>query len=138
MLYLRRGTTITLTATLLLLYSTIAMAQTSPGRFEVGGSFTGIRNVPLPSNLGPGVEGDLNIGRHFALDAAVNWLPSTTRVGQTVVGLFGAKVGTRTDRFGFFAKVRPGFFTTDNELRSSTLIFPAIVGVSRFDRLTQR
>jgi hypothetical protein len=126
------------------------MGQDSPGRFEVGGSFTALRNPFLPSNLGPGVEGDLNIGRHIALDAAVSWLPSTSRPGQTVVGLFGAKIGTRTDHFGFFAKVRPGFFTTDNELRSSTFIllppviqsgtvvFPPPVFVERFDRLTQR
>ena len=125
-------------ASLLLCFSTLAIAQDSPGRFEVGGSFTAIRNPFLPSNLGPGIEGDFNIGRHFALDAAVSWLPSTTRVGQTVVGLFGAKVGTRTDHFGFFAKVRPGFFTTDNELRSSTFSFPPAVFVERFDRLTQR
>lgn len=123
---------------LLLFHSVIALAQDSPGRFEIGGSVTAIRNAFLPSNVGPGLEGDLNIGRHFALDAAVTWLPSTSNAGQTVVGLFGGKAGARTDHFGFFAKVRPGFVTIDNALRSSTLVFPAPFGVSRFDRLTHR
>jgi hypothetical protein len=127
-----------LTIVLLLFYPALALAQDTPGRFEVGGSVTAIRNAFLPSNVGPGLEGDLNIGRHFALDAAVTWLPSTSHAGQTVVGLFGAKVGTRTDHFGFFAKVRPGFVTMDNALRASTLVFPAPFGVSRFDRLTHR
>lgn len=129
-----------LAAVFLLFYSTLALVgQDSPGRLEVGGGLTAIRNGTfLPSNLGPGLEADLNLGRHFALDAALDWLPSNTNAGSTLIGLFGGKVGTRTEHFGFFGKVRPGFVTVSNALRASSIVFPAPLGISRFDRLTQR
>lgn len=113
----------------------------SPGHFEVGVNFTAIHSHQLVSNFGPGVEGDFNIGRHFALDAALNWFPSNSRAGQTTIGLFGGKVGARTQHFGFFGKVRPGFVTVDNAVREETLVLS--VGtfqapIVRFDRLTER
>src|SRR5215471_17421945 len=82
---------------LLLTYSPLSSAQDSPGRFEVGGNFTALR-LNGTANFGPGLEGDFNFGRHFALDAAFNWLPASP-YGHTIQGLFGGKVGTRTEHF---------------------------------------
>lgn len=115
--------------------SFVAWSQDAVGRFELGGSLIGVRDFKLSSSVGVGVEGDLNLGRHVALDAAIDWLPL---IGDnTVVGLFGAKVGTRTQHFGFFGKVRPGFVTIGSVFRESTLsISPSFVD-TRFDRLTQ-
>jgi hypothetical protein len=115
-----------------------AAAQDSPGRFEVGGNVTAIRKVANASaNLGPGLSADVNFGRHFALDAGFSWLPSTGFGGQTLIGLFGAKIGTRTKHFGFFGKARPGFLTIGNVFLASSIV----VGqnpVATFGRLTER
>src|SRR5262249_19513400 len=85
-------------------------------------------------NFGPGLEGGVNFGRHFALDGAFNWLPAGSR-DHTIQGLFGGKVGTRTEHFGVFGKVRPGFVTRDNQFREFIEIAPISV---RFARLTER
>jgi hypothetical protein len=129
---------------LLLIIPFPAVGQDSPGRFEVGGSFTTLHNpgFSFSSNLGPGLEGDLNFGRHFALDAALDWFPSNNLFGHTVMGLFGGKAGTRTKHFGFFGKVRPGFITIDNTLRQETAVEDNSGNLislnTRFDRLTER
>jgi Outer membrane protein beta-barrel domain len=126
--------------TILLTQSPTASAQDSPGRFEVGGNFTALRFNQV-ANFGPGIEGDVNFGRHFALDAAFNWLPASP-YEHTIQGLFGGKVGTRTEHFGFFGKVRPGFVSRGDQLREETIILgPApIISIPniRFGRLTER
>ncbi len=121
-----------------------AVGQDSPGRFEIGGSLTTLRGrgISFSENLGPGLEGDFNIGRHFALDAALDWFPSNSLLGHTAMGLFGGKAGTRTKHFGFFGKIRPGFLTVDNSLREDILVennigIPISI-MTRFDRLTER
>jgi hypothetical protein len=114
---------------LVLLCSTFTLAQDSPGRFELGGNFTAIHFFdtskigPGVSTIGPGVEGDFNLGRHLALDGAFTWMPGSFPRGTTTTGLFGVKAGTRTQRFGFFGKVRPGFITFSNVVRDDTLTF---------------
>ncbi|HKF22644.1 MAG TPA: outer membrane beta-barrel protein [Candidatus Angelobacter sp.] len=120
-----------------------ACAQDSPGRFEVGGNFTALR-FNGTGNFGPGVEGDVNFGRHFALDAAFNWLPAN-RYEHITQGLFGGKAGVRTEHFGFFGKVRPGFISRPNQLREETIVSGVASGTAfitvsglRVDRLTER
>jgi hypothetical protein len=120
-----------------LLLPTRSIAQdSSPSRFEAGGSFTAVRGTSFSGDMGPGVEGDVNFGRHLAFDAAFNWLPAS--FSHTVNGFFGAKIGTRTQHFGFFGKVRPGFFSTAYVLRGATLNLDTLEGTSRFGRLTER
>ena len=68
------------------------------------------------------MEGDINFGRHFALDGSFSWFPKNTIGNNAMTGLFGVKAGTRTEHFGFFAKVRPGFLTFDNALREETIL----------------
>jgi len=117
----------------------LATAQDSPGRFEVGGNFTALR-LERTANFGPGIEGDFNFGRHFALDAAFNWLPASP-YEHTIQGLFGGKVGTRTEHFGFFGKVRPGFISRGDQLREETIVSgPSFITIPsiRFGRLTER
>ncbi|HZU32857.1 MAG TPA: hypothetical protein VFB79_17205 [Candidatus Angelobacter sp.] len=141
-----------------LLFPSIRLwSQDSPGRFEVGANLT-VLNIGLiegevgggvdpivPSVIrvaafGPGVEGDFNFGRHFALDGSYSWLPTTP--SHIMTGLFGAKVGTRTQHFGFFGKVRPGFISFSNTLREATTVTDltnfAISETTRSARLTER
>jgi hypothetical protein len=131
--------TFKLSVACILLCSTLALAQDSPGRFEVGGNFTALR-FGRTGLFGPGVEGDINFGRHFALDVAYSWLPTSPT--HLMTGLFGAKVGTRTEHFGFFGKVRPGFISIGNTLRDETFTFgPGPLDFTssiRFGRLTER
>jgi hypothetical protein len=126
-------------AACLLLSPTFIRAQDSPGRFELGGNFTAVRFEHLPTQLGPGVEGDINFGRHFAFDAAYSWLPRGA--AHIMTGFFGAKVGTRTKHFGFFGKVRPGFISFGSEEREATEVFDSSGSISlavRFARLNER
>lgn len=121
-----------------LFFSVSALAQDSPGRFEVGGNFTAQR-FGRGGFFGPGVDGDLNFGRHIALDGSYSWLPTSPT--HLMTGLFGAKVGTRTEHFGFFGKVRPGFVSFGNVERSATEIIGPGPGISlsqRFARQTEK
>ena len=115
-----------------------AKAQDSPGRFEAGGNLT-VLKTSVGANFGPGLEGDFNFGRHFALDAALSWMPAD-RPGHLTQGLFGAKVGTRTQHFGFFGKIRPGFVSIGDTFRQETLVFTGALAMPsvRFARLTER
>jgi len=126
--------------------SALAAAQDSPGRFEAGTAFSTL-HMPGIAALGPALEGDVNFGRHFALDGAASWFPNSARGKSAATGFFGAKAGMRTQRFGFFGKARPGFMTFDNAFRGETVILtPAPNGMGsvssissfRFGRLTQR
>lgn len=125
-----------------LVWSMPAVAQDSPGRFEVGGSFTAF-HFNSAANFGPGLEGDFNLGRHFALDGAFNWLLAGPRnagiFGGTAgtLGLFGGKAGTRTEHFGVFVKVRPGFISRANQLREETIDLAIAAFNVRFARLTE-
>jgi hypothetical protein len=120
----------------------LGRAQDSPGSFEAGGSFTVIQSSGAGGGpFGPGIEGSVNFGRHIALDGALNWLPERFGLasgGRIVQGLIGAKVGTRFQHFGFFAKLRPGFITTGSALRSVTFDPNQFIFTQRFARLTER
>ena len=130
---------------LLLALASLGRAQDSPGRFEAGGSFTVMNSFGRAGGpFGPGIEGDVNFGRHVALDGTLNWLPERFCLldgGRIVQGLIGAKVGTRFQHFGVFAKVRPGFITTGSALRSTTFNFaptpPFTTIPDTFARLTE-
>jgi hypothetical protein len=120
-------------------YSTTAIAQDSPGRFEVGGNFTGARVADIGA-FGPGVEGDVNFGRHIALDGAYSWLPFTFQ--HLMTGFVGAKIGTRSQHFGFFGKIRPGFISFGNIGRDATVfVGPGPTDITetvRFGRQTEK
>lgn len=146
MIRLLTSTTSILVTGSVLSLSALAAAQDSPGRFEAGASFSTM-HMPGIAALGPALEGDVNFGRHFALDGAVSWFPNSTRGKSAATGFFGAKAGMRTQRFGFFGKARPGFMTFGNAFRQETIILtPASNGIGsistassfRVGQLTQR
>lgn len=74
---------------------------------------------------GFGARFGYNVTRHFALEAEANFFPVDkrspyilgvpVRVGEPGArkfqAVFGPKVGVRKNRYGIFAKVRPGFIT---------------------------
>lgn len=103
-----------------------AQAQAEPPKVEVGGQFTFINLAPATfngisqvrfSDLGVGGRTTFNLAKAFSLEAEVNYFPSVKRDnpilgpannGRKVQALFGGKAGIRREKYGLFAKVRPG------------------------------
>lgn len=79
-----------------------------PSRFEVGAQFTSLS--ANPSRVGVGGRFTVNLNRNFAFEAEGNVFPSRRFDGRAALGLFGVKIGRRYDKFGVFAKARPGLF----------------------------
>jgi hypothetical protein len=128
-------------------------AQQEVTKFEVGAQFS-LLNVTRPSQLigdgfDPGFVGVARGGGHrtepgfgsrltfnltssVALEAEGNLFPRTEvnaamPGGRIFQGQFGAKIGKRFHRFGFFGKVRPGLvgFTQVSKLLSTHTTLPA-------------
>ena len=106
-------------------------------KFELGGQFSllnlsaakvvttspipclGPRPCPLGVTIGrsretePGFGGRFGYraGRYVTIEAETNFFPRDRffEDGRKVEGLFGAKVGKRSKKAGFFGKARPGF-----------------------------
>ncbi|HLJ86756.1 MAG TPA: hypothetical protein VKZ53_08025 [Candidatus Angelobacter sp.] len=120
------------------LYSSLAFSQDAPGRFEIGGTLAAARDVVPSSNLGPGLQADVNLTHFFALEGDVTWLPSQAFSGNSLVATFGGKVGVRKGHFGFFGVARPGLVTTSNTFRQLEFNAAGLVSNFRNDRLTER
>jgi hypothetical protein len=100
-------------------------------KVEVGAQFSSLSITP-PNSFGTenatgfGGRVTYNINDHVAVGAEGNFYP--TGQAQTYVTggkaeqmQFGLKVGKRFDKFGVFAKVRPGFISFDSTLTVSQL-----------------
>jgi hypothetical protein len=78
-------------------------------------------------DMGFGANLDYRISRRFGFDSEINLSPGSWRIrgeSRTVEGLFGIRYGFRQQRWGVFAKLRPGFVYYDKarpELNSQLL-----------------
>jgi hypothetical protein len=137
----RRIFFITATATLLFAIPfTRASAQSSEvPKLELGAQFSLLRINDLETN-NPGVGGRItwNLTRAIGVEGEVNLFPDHAntrfdfRESRKLQGQFGVKTGFRSDRFGVFAKVRPGFVHFDRILQSNCppgLVCPAVLRV---------
>jgi hypothetical protein len=113
-----------------------ARAQSDERKFEVGGQFSPLRLIsrtgtvavlpcvgPLPCptvttfaegrETEPGFGGRFgyNFSKYVAAEVEGNFFPRDRDLdgGRKTQGLFGVKAGKRFDKFGIFAKARPGF-----------------------------
>jgi hypothetical protein len=93
-----------------------AQAQGAEKKFEVGAQTTGtfLKEIGTrdagtgTSAAGLGGRFSYGINDYISVDTEVNLLPGA--VGKNKLqGLFGLKAGVRADKYGLFAKVRPGF-----------------------------
>jgi hypothetical protein len=118
--------TVILTALAVVLTGAQARAQSEPPKIELGVHLTGIDlNEVFEVPGGVGGRFTYNFTRHLSFDAEINYFPKKDnfrcvpgtpfcfgnnrgRFGETQ-GLFGLKAGTRFEKFGVFAKARPGF-----------------------------
>ena len=103
----------------LLAWPAAAVAQSSPGRFELGVQVTS-------AALSEFDETDVGFGARFAwnpagiigIEAEINAYPEDLIFsGNRVEGLFGITVGPRFDRVRPFAKLRSGFLSVSEARR---------------------
>ncbi len=93
-------------------------------RFELGVAFSGI-HLSENNNFGVGARAVFNFNSFFSLEGEGNFFvnnpsPGILSGGRSIEGLFGPKIGYRTDTVGIFAKVRPGFITFSNTFQGIT------------------
>ena len=90
-----------------------------PPKLEVGVHFSTLTLTPADfyrTEIGFGGRLTYNFHRNVALEAETNFFPNSgfsggepRNAGNAAQGLFGVKAGKRWEKFGVFAKVRPGF-----------------------------
>lgn len=98
--------------------------ERKPAKIEVGIHFSALnigqqdQRFSLTSDhvseAGAGVRVGYNLTRYLALEGEINFFPNENfatfdRGGNLTQSQFGVKVGKRFDKFGLFAKARPGF-----------------------------
>ncbi len=93
-------------------------------RFELGVAFSDI-HLSKNNNFGVGARAVFNFNSVFSLEGEGNFFlnnpsPGILSGGRAIEGLFGPKIGYRTDAVGIFAKVRPGFITFSNTVQGIT------------------
>jgi hypothetical protein len=90
-------------------------------RFELGVAFSGI-HLPDNNNFGLGTRAVFNFNSFFSLEAEGNFFLNDANLGvrsggRAIQGLFGPKIGFRTDSIGVFVKARPGIISFSNTLK---------------------
>lgn len=82
-------------------------------RAEIGFFYTGVNLKGFGETVnGLGGRFGYNLNKNFAIDSEFSFFPEThlgnNQIGQKTQALIGIKAGTRSGRFGVFAKARPG------------------------------
>jgi hypothetical protein len=87
-------------------------------RFEVGVHFSSLTlDTSSTTEAGLGVRFTYNATKNIAFEAEGNLFPHDARAraqldgGRGAEGLFGVKIGKRYEKFGIFAKARPGLIS---------------------------
>ena len=127
-----RQTSLLIGALLFLVFGSTADAQQpsdEPPKIEVSVHFTSLAGPEIQpafshkvinSESGLGARFSYNLTKHVALEAEGNlFVRGGSDFGRTapnVQGQFGVKAGKRFERFGFFAKARPGLLSVGDTL----------------------
>jgi hypothetical protein len=112
-------------------------------RYELGLLFSSLSLQrffdPLKHEPGIGVRGSYSLTNHLSLDTEVDYFPrnphavSPQEGGKMLLAVFGARVGVRKRRAGFFAKARPGFLRYSQTLSdNSAILNPRYSPLSHF------
>jgi hypothetical protein len=89
-------------------------AQMDRSRFEIGVHYTTLQvSEKNDHDGGPGLRFTYNLNQYIGLEAEGNMLPQTREGGgnNETQGFFGVRAGIHREKFGVFAKARPGFTT---------------------------
>jgi hypothetical protein len=116
-------------------------------KFEVGADFSTITFGPGQTELGLGGRLTYNLNKHVALEGAGFLFPRGCHFcaqgteGRITEGLFGVKVGKRFEKWGIFAKARPGVISF-SEGKINTVFVTGVpvtsLGVFPFEFQTSR
>jgi hypothetical protein len=113
-----------------------------PPRFELGIAMSEI-HLSDNNNFGFGARAVFNLNSFFSLEGEGNFFlnnapPKFFSGGRSIEGLFGPKIGLRTDSVGIFAKVRPGVISFSNTIQGITInpTFPSPISIQT-GRLTK-
>lgn len=125
---MNRTTTILLFAILLAAAPDRAVAQSSPGRFELGAQVSSAALSEFDeTDIGFGGRFAWNPSRIIGIEAEFNVYPEEFVFSSSrVEGVFGVTVGPRFDGIRPFAKLRSGFLSFDDAPRpfACVLIYP--------------
>src|SRR5688572_8797499 len=109
-------------------FASISVAQSTKDKIEIGVQSTSLTlfNPDFPfdeTQGGVGSRVTYNFNRSIAAEAEINFFPQKPLIlnadGSAIQAQFGVKLGKRFEKFGLFAKVRPGFLSVDR-VRSFT------------------
>ncbi|HEY4676032.1 MAG TPA: hypothetical protein VIJ01_02665 [Candidatus Angelobacter sp.] len=105
--------------------NTCGDCDAQPPRFELGVAASGI-HLSDNNNFGVGARAVFNLNSFFSLEGEGNFFlnnasPKLFSGGRAVEGLFGPKIGLRTENVGIFAKVRPGVISFSNTIQGITI-----------------
>lgn len=106
----------------------ISWAQTEVPKVELGVHLTTMRLSELKdTDVGFGGRATFNLNSRVAVEGELNFFPREldSHVGNRLQGLFGVKAGQRWEKFGLFAKARPGFIRFSDV--SSRIACPAVI-----------
>ncbi len=126
---------LTLSLILVLTFFSLAQGQSTKSKIELGVQGTSLTVFPPDvfgdvTQLGIGGRATYNFNNVIAADAEVNFFPQkggfSLGQGRSVQGQFGVKAGKRFEKFGIFAKARPGFLSISDVFfleEGATLVF---------------
>src|SRR5215510_12226363 len=120
----------------------VAVAQSKKDKIEIGVQSTSLTlfhpDAPFDeTQAGFGGRVTYNINRSIAAEAEINFFPQKqdilTADGNAVQAQFGVKIGKRFEKFGIFAKIRPGFLSVDRVFIIGPNSVTQVNGVFNFD-----
>ncbi|HWN09408.1 MAG TPA: outer membrane beta-barrel protein [Pyrinomonadaceae bacterium] len=122
--------------TLLLVCSHGQAQQPEPAKLEIGAQFSSLTLTEPGVKREVGIGGRLtyNLTDNLAIEAEGNYFPSGSTTGfapggSILQGQFGLKAGKRWEKFGVYAKARPGFVSFDGTFEPKLIGTTAINGV---------
>jgi hypothetical protein len=120
-------------------FASVAVAQDKKDKIEIGVQTTSLTlfhpDFAFDSTqAGIGARVTYNFNRSIAAEGEINFLPQEQFIlggtGNAIQAQFGVKVGKRFEKFGVFAKVRPGFISVDDV--GQLIPGPIVPGISSF------
>jgi outer membrane protein with beta-barrel domain len=125
----------------------VAVAQSKKDKIEIGVHSTSLTLFHPDftgdeTQAGFGGRVTYNFNRSIAAEAEINFFPEKQQIltadGNAVQAQFGVKLGKRFDKFGLFAKVRPGFLSVDRVFIIGPDSITQVNGVFNFDFKLER
>jgi len=107
----------------IIIFATVSLAQKKTEKVEVGVQVTALTffEPGFPEHQtkpGIGARVTYNFNDSIAAEAEINFFRQVSGIlfaeGDAVQAQFGVKAGKRFEKFGIFAKVRPGFLSVDD------------------------